>query len=225
MSDLINKTAVLYFSLSPSVEVRNKILSRSHDQNKDILESLFYYTKNQLGNVTLDVIYWDEKKQKGDSFGDRFSHAFHSLFDRGYEKVIAIGNDCPELSLEDITSAAGSLERNVPVIGPSHDGGVYLLGISKNQFNAVEFKNISWNSSKVAGEFKLHFPELYCLSEKPDIDNVADFNNFIKNKQWLKIAKWLKNIINPEYIFSDLRIFISERLFVLRSCQLPPPSL
>ena len=39
ISDPINKTAVLYFSLSPSVEVRNKILRSSRGQNKDILES------------------------------------------------------------------------------------------------------------------------------------------------------------------------------------------
>ncbi len=225
MSEPINKTAVLYFSLSPSVEVHNKILSSSRGQNKNILESLFNFTKSKLGNVTLDVIHWDEGKQEGDSFGDRFSHAFRSLFDLGYENIVAIGNDCPELNVGDITSAANSLKRNFPVIGPSNDGGVYLLAISKSHFNSLKFKNISWNSSKVAGELKRLFPRVKSLPEKSDIDNASNFYDFIKHHRGLKIFKWLKSIVSPVLDFIDLRIFIPERLFVLRSCQLPPPSI
>ena len=90
MSESAYNTAVLYFSLSPGKELYRKKLSNSVSLNRTLLANLDDRAKSYLGNVVMDVIVWDENKQKGNSFGERFAHAFQTLFDFGYKNVIAI---------------------------------------------------------------------------------------------------------------------------------------
>ena len=49
-----------------------------------------------------------------------------------YESVILIGIDIPQLSKKFINSAFTYLEKNNQIIGPSTDGGFYLIGSKSN---------------------------------------------------------------------------------------------
>ena len=146
------------------------------------------------------------------------------MFDRGYENVIAIGNDCPELNLRDITNAAALLERNSPVLGPARDGGVYLLGLTKVWFDPVAFQNISWNTAKVTVELAHLFPHHQILEQKTDIDRVSDLQWMAKNRILSKFVKWLISIITPDDSIQKKIIILFEKQFLLQHSLLPPPS-
>ena len=68
--------------------------------------------------------------QVGTSLGQRLSHAFAESL-KAFERVVVIGTDAPHLPANHITNAFTALDANDVVIGPSCDGGYYLLGMRR----------------------------------------------------------------------------------------------
>ncbi len=85
--------------------------------------------------------------QKGVSLGERLYKALREAFAENKGKVVIIGTDCPGLTLKHIEQAFNLLDRFNLVIGPAHDGGYYLIGLTK----AVKdlFSGIKWGSAFV----------------------------------------------------------------------------
>lgn len=71
-------------------------------------------------------------EQRGEGLGARMLHAFTEAFLAGYERVAVIGADHPTLPTEFVRIAFEELEEPFHVvIGPSDDGGYYLLGANE----------------------------------------------------------------------------------------------
>lgn len=87
--------------------------------------------------------------QEGRSLGERMSHAFEHLFARGARSVILIGSDLPPVPRgvfhEGFAVLAGG--RADVVLGPSADGGYYLVGMNR-PVGAV-FEDITWSRADV----------------------------------------------------------------------------
>jgi rSAM/selenodomain-associated transferase 1 len=84
--------------------------------------------------------------------GEREANSFTELLQAGYGRVVIIGSDIPTLPLAHLRDAFALLAdpRNDVVIGPSQDGGYYLLGA--RQLHPALFENIPWNTSTVFAE-------------------------------------------------------------------------
>lgn len=67
--------------------------------------------------------------QTGTDFGGRLHHAFCTLFERAFQKVILLGSDSPQISQKVILQAEQALEHMDVVLGPAEDGGYYLLAM------------------------------------------------------------------------------------------------
>ena len=129
MRNPLQNTAILFFSHSKKQQADDKKIHSVGAVNRKI-SSLFIRKSLKTAQRSGYPVYWiDANRQRGDTFGERFANAYQQLFHKGYQKVIAIGNDCPTLTVKDIYQAATSLESNKPVLGPSKDGGVYLRGL------------------------------------------------------------------------------------------------
>jgi rSAM/selenodomain-associated transferase 1 len=85
--------------------------------------------------------------QEGDDLGGRQLNAFRRASDLGYEKIVIIGSDCPCVTRSDIESTFGNLETVDLVLGPSQDGGYYLIGA--REANATLFEGIEWGGQQV----------------------------------------------------------------------------
>ena len=72
---------------------------------------------------------WDFREQCEGDLGARLAHAFSEAADEGVDKVVVIGSDCPEVSDGLLRSAFWALDDFDAVLGPSIDGGYYLLGV------------------------------------------------------------------------------------------------
>ena len=72
---------------------------------------------------------------------------FDSAYERGVRDVLLLGSDSPDVPREFITQAFELLERFPVVLGPSEDGGYYLIA-ARNQTPPV-FDNVPWSSSAV----------------------------------------------------------------------------
>ncbi len=67
--------------------------------------------------------------QHGHDLGERMRRAFETSFAAGASKTVIIGTDSPTLPARLIEQAFVALARNDLVLGPSMDGGYYLIGL------------------------------------------------------------------------------------------------
>ena len=114
--------------------------------------------------------------QKAGDLGERLAGAFEWAFSIGAGKVAAIGTDCPGVDRSVVLAAFSSLECSGLVLGPSEDGGYYLIGL-RHSCPAI-FDDIPWSSSKVL-ETTLAAADRLSLTPSllpvlPDIDTVED---------------------------------------------------
>ena len=79
--------------------------------------------------------------------GARMASAVAHHFGRGDGPVILLGGDCPGVTGAVVREAQGQLGRCDVVLGPSMDGGYYLLGL--NAPRSLLFANIPWGSDRV----------------------------------------------------------------------------
>ncbi len=71
-------------------------------------------------------------RQCGDGLGARMARAFRETFDAGYGRIVIIGTDHPTLPSGYLEAASEALEQpGADSIGPSADGGYYLLGMNR----------------------------------------------------------------------------------------------
>lgn len=117
-----------------------------------------------------------KRKQIGENLGARMLHAFESGFSEGYKNTVIIGSDCPDVNPALIEQAFNGLKEHDLVIGPSADGGYYLLGM-KNLYESL-FGEIDWSTERVleqtlekANSLSL---SVTCLPELNDIDTIED---------------------------------------------------
>lgn len=69
--------------------------------------------------------------QKGDNLGERMHRVIRKVLDLGYESVILTGADLPLMTVSHLESGFAALEEKDIAIGPTSDGGYYLIGMKK----------------------------------------------------------------------------------------------
>jgi rSAM/selenodomain-associated transferase 1 len=189
------KAAVIIFARNPVPgKVKTRIAQTMGDEKAlSIYKELLQHTMNETKQLAVDkyVFYadyinandvWDniiykKELQQGDELGERMKNAFEALFAAGYERVVIIGTDCYERGLAEAFELL--LQREL-VIGPSHDGGYYLLGMTK-LFDPL-FKCKNWSTETVykqtledIQQLKISYKQLPVLS---DIDTAEDWINY-----------------------------------------------
>lgn len=177
---------MLFFSRSAHAEADAKTFSSGGPHNKDcqIAQQLISHTRKEITKTKLPYFIVDENQQQGHSFGERFSNAFAEMFDRGFNYVIAVGNDTPQLSKEHIIDAAQKLRSGFNVVlGPSTDGGVWLTGYSKEAFDKATFRQHPWQTEQLLSSLKQQNSNclIYSLPQFGDIDTPQDLHFFLSN--------------------------------------------
>ena len=96
---------------------------------------------------SLAGVDWEfEPQEKGD-LGKRLKSHIDLAFASGADSVVVIGSDSPNVPIRWIDEAFGLL-RNVPaVLGPTIDGGYYLVGAS--EATPPVFDDVEWSSARV----------------------------------------------------------------------------
>ena len=129
--------------------------------------------------------------QRGADLGERLQNCFADLFKMGYETVVIIGGDSPTLPGENIWDAFESLtEHDGIVIGPTEDGGYYLIGM--RQLHRAVLTDIPWSTPQVLSvtRERIEAAKLDLLELPPwyDVDTPADLDRL---RQELKEQKGL----------------------------------
>jgi uncharacterized protein len=155
---------------------------------KDIVDSLKQVTPKIIvaftppeGRVVLErslakQLLWFA--QKGNDLGERLNSAVTYAHDLGFNPIIVLGADSPTIPVSFIETALNTLVRGETdvVLGPTTDGGYYLIGL--NRLQPELFQHIPWSSASTfqqtarkANRLNLR---LRTLPEWYDVDTPAD---------------------------------------------------
>jgi rSAM/selenodomain-associated transferase 1 len=143
---------------------------------------LCFYPENSLNDfkdwLGDDYLYMP---QKGENLGERMKNGFVEAFSMHFKRVVLIGSDIPELPIEFIQEAFQSLKEKDVVIGPSIDGGYYLIGFKEKTFSPQVFEGIPWSTESVFEETMKVLKEekltVHTLQPWRDIDTIDDLRN------------------------------------------------
>jgi rSAM/selenodomain-associated transferase 1 len=115
--------------------------------------------------------------QRGDGFGERLAFATADLFQCGFGSVCLIDSDSPTVSADVYADAVEILSKagDRVVLGPSDDGGYYLIGLKQTRREL--FERIDWSTERVLDQTKTRAGQLNLdvslLRTGYDIDNAA----------------------------------------------------
>jgi rSAM/selenodomain-associated transferase 1 len=119
--------------------------------------------------------------QKGKELGERMRNGFTEAFEMGHKRVVLIGSDIPDLPLEFVEEAFASLKKKDAVIGPSFDGGYYLIGFKDKTFLPQVFEGMAWGTKRVFEDTMKVLKRLdqgvHTLKPLRDIDTIEDLKH------------------------------------------------
>jgi hypothetical protein len=85
--------------------------------------------------------------QPGGDLGARLRAAFRTLRAAGAPRVIALGADSPTLPPEHLEEGIEAIAESDLVLGPTEDGGYYLVGSRVS--DETIFRDIPWSTERV----------------------------------------------------------------------------
>lgn len=116
--------------------------------------------------------------QSGSTLGRRMANAMSAAFDAGADRCVLVGTDLPELTRGHLDRAFAGLDGADVVLGPSLDGGYWLIGARRQTFSPAVFQDIDWGTQTVftatldrCQENGLRWK---ALSPLRDVDTLAD---------------------------------------------------
>ena len=153
-----DQTALLFFSHRPEREWQNKWFVRQDIAKTRRAAAAFYrHTRRAVDDSGLPVLEVNGAQQRGHDFGTRLANAVADAFEQGYERVIAVGSDCPTLHEVDWRAVDDMLADGRPVLGPTSDGkGTYLIGLRRSQFDREAFAALPWQSPALLSALTRH---------------------------------------------------------------------
>lgn len=198
MPENIPKRAVIVFVKNPELgKVKTRLAKTLGDEQAlEIYIKLLHKTRDAIASLSMDchIFYdqyinpddlWDnnifqkQSQLQSPDLGARMSDAFRRIL-LTYDQAVIIGSDCPLMSSSVIINAFSELKDSDTCIGPSLDGGYYLLGM--NAYHPELFEGITWSQATVFASTIIRMNEKQIshsiLDYLPDIDYEADWEQY-----------------------------------------------
>ena len=121
--------------------------------------------------------------QAGEDLGRRMDHALTAAFNRGYAYALLAGTDVPNLAARHYERAKSLLQASDVVLGPTEDGGYYLVG-AKHPVPAL-FVDIPWSTGDVLAQSRDRAERarlvVGLLEPERDLDTFDDVRAFLRD--------------------------------------------
>lgn len=161
----------------PALKVYQKLLAITREVAGQVpCRRQLWYSKYIDEDDRWNPNHFEKKVQQGASLGERMRHAFRQGFKSGADCIVIIGSDCADLQKYHLDEAFKRLQQYDVVIGPSQDGGYYLLGM--RDFYPALFEGKEWSTASVyddtVADARALGVSLSVLPELNDIDTESD---------------------------------------------------
>ncbi len=215
-------TCILYFTTG---KTGNKSFSSQKKKNAAIQRTLFNKTFSEIRTSGIAHVISD-----GNGFGTTFESRIISevelVFKNGFQNIIIVGDDTPQLSANKLLLAAHQLEESVISIGPSTDGGSYLIALNKVHFEKGILNNLDWQTGdfhqSLITQIELSGFNLSVLPTLSDIDHTRDLSDFLQRSEFGKIEAILKSIISKG-LCSVFRVIVIKHVTAFTHPDRGPP--
>lgn len=157
-----------------------QLLNQFRDYPADRL--LAYSPPERRGEFEPLAAHWRLEPQSAGDLGARIDHFFRAGFAAGFQQVVLLGSDSPTLPRAWVDEAYAALADVEVVLGPSADGGYYLIG-ARDRVPPI-FAGIPWSTSEVLKETVARLeaaglpyqllPPWYDVDEVADLRRLAD---------------------------------------------------
>ncbi len=128
------------------------------------------------------VKVWD---QEGNDLGERMDKVFQKALQSSYRSAVIIGSDIPGITATLVNEARQGLDDHDVVLGPTLDGGYYLIGL-REPFPEL-FADMRWSTNEVFEESEKRVAaagkKLKVLPTLRDVDTGEDLDSFIQESQ------------------------------------------
>jgi rSAM/selenodomain-associated transferase 1 len=146
------------------IEAETFIFYRPHSAQEEV--------SRWIGNGALYV------PQKGSNALDKRKHAMEVVFGMAYENAVFLGPHCPSITREHLGEAISALKTNDLVVGPTDDGGCYLVGMRKplhKLFDQIDWENRSMGADilRIGSEQGIQCTQLETLRNFDSAEDVA----------------------------------------------------
>lgn len=183
-----------------ALEIYRFLLSRTIEISVNTQQRVWmFYTPTCYKNEIINFVNNRSIRllpQTGEDLGERMYNALCMVSGHNTGSCLIIGADCFEISEYVLHNTFEMLNRKEAdvVIGPTFDGGYYLIGM--NECNQSIFSNIDWGTEKVLGQTLNNINrtgfEYHMLDYLRDVDVIDDLSPDLINKVSMK---------NPGFIF------------------------
>jgi uncharacterized protein len=119
--------------------------------------------------------------QEGANLGERMLHCFRQVAGAGFERILMMGADVPHVRNEWLDDAEARLGDRDLVLGPSRDGGYYLIAMRTpcDVFSGIEMSTAHVLSETIAkaaaARITVHLlPESFDVDEPADVERLWD---------------------------------------------------
>jgi hypothetical protein len=221
--------ALIFFSRSKADEAKHKSWFKEYSKDQELASLLIDKAQTAIHDSGIPIFHFHEENQKGSTFGERLANAFQEVFDSGYEQVISVGNDCPDLDNINWREISINLSEGKSVLGPDTRGGAYLIGIQKKYFDQEQFEKLNWQKNTLYNElaqFCANSTLLIELKQYRDINSFHDIRLLSKIKNSANaFSKLLSLFLKP---FKSLVIefqIIAHDFYIFKDSPLRAPPL
>ena len=149
--------------------------------------------------------------QIGDDLGERLVSGTQWATEHGYTKILIVGSDSPTLPISYISEAITLLDAQDLVIGPSVDGGYYLIGFAVENLATIVplvFSEIAWSTAAVFQQTVARICEaevtLGLLPPWYDIDTAEDLAFLQAHISAMRLAGDTVQAVRTESILTEL---------------------
>lgn len=119
------------------------------------------------------------QEQSAGDLGERMRAALEQAFAEGVQRAVLVGTDIPQMTDRHIEEAFEALEEKEIVLGPSLDGGYWLIGLRRP---AEVFSGVDWGRANVMSQtIELAAKQglkIHALARMRDVDTAEDL------RQW-----------------------------------------
>lgn len=166
---------VLLFARTADGEARAKRLARARGVFA-LARRRVVAAAAALPGVTLLVVGpGGSLPQRGKDFAERLGNAFADARALGYGEIVAVPTDVPRLGVRQLAEAFRRLAAAEVVLGPSPDGGAYLIGCRIDP--APLFRGVRWRTARAFADLAGNAGDAAVLDPLEDVDRRADLLN------------------------------------------------
>lgn len=222
----MNRKAVLVFADPIGLDLARRrfprflrpLLSLHHLRTAPLAADFHLFTSGKSAALS----GFHQHEQRGATFAERLEAATEKIASLGYDEIVLVGSDCPNLTAKDIATSFAELRTKRVIIGPDHRGGCYLIALRVSDRTLL--RGISWNrdSDRAQLSGRVAVSEATFLPVKQDVDNWADVQLLARSGHRLAelvVRFFLAGTTGHEF-FVDLT---AQRVRVRG--QIPPPAV